>query len=209
MTDVRVDAAELGARFLTVHESQAVFRLLLESVSRPGTVLQFPSELVERIPAVEIPLLALLGYNTPFALIGADNSREVLISRVTSGVISSPENAAYVGVLDAHSPLLPLGLSLGTPMRPDFAAQVSVQMSGTFTPTATASTLTVSGPGVEFENHVSYNGGSIDELSFLARRNWKAPCGLDLWLVGSDGSFIGISRTSTVRIETTSESTSI
>jgi hypothetical protein len=30
-----------------------------------------------------------------------------------------------------------------------------------------------------------------------------------LWLVGSDGSFIGISRTSTVRIETTSESTSI
>ena len=91
MTDARVDAAELGARFLTVHESQAVFRLLLESVSRPGTVLRFPSELVKRIPAVEIPLLALLGYNTPFALIGADSSREVLISRVTSGVISSPE----------------------------------------------------------------------------------------------------------------------
>lgn len=199
MSDIQIEAAELSARFLDLHESQNVFRLLLDALSQPGKIFHLPAELVTRIPVVEIPLLALLGYDTPFALVGADASREQLVARATSGRISDSSAAGYLGVCDSRSELLPLGFCLGTPMRPDTAAQVSVQVSGIFTAaTESTATLHISGPGVESVNHVMCDGAASGELEFLLRRDWKAPRGLDMWIVGVDGSFIGIPRTSRV-----------
>lgn len=199
MSDIQIEAAELSARFLDLHESQNVFRLLLDALSQPGKIFHLPAELVTRIPVVEIPLLALLGYDTPFALVGADASREQLVARATSGRISDSSAAGYLGVCDSRSELFPLGFCLGTPMRPDTAAQVSVQVSGIFTAaTESTATLHISGPGVESVNHVMCDGAASGELEFLLRRDWKAPRGLDMWIVGVDGSFIGIPRTSRV-----------
>jgi len=199
MSDTQIDAAELSARFLDLHESQIVFRLLLDALSQPGTIFHLPAELVTRIPVVEIPLLALLGYDTPFALVGGDASREQLIARATSGRITDSTAAGYLGVCDPRSELLPMGFSLGTPMRPDTAAQVSVQVSGIFTAaTESTATLIISGPGVESVNHVMCDGAASGELEFLLRRDWTAPRGLDMWIVGVDGSFIGIPRTSRI-----------
>jgi len=199
MSDIQIEAAELSARFLDLHESQNVFRLLLDALSQPGKIFHLPAELVTRIPVVEIPLLALLGYDTPFALVGADISREQLVARATSGRISDPSVAGYLGVCDSRSELLPMGFSLGTPMRPDAAAQVSVQVSGIFTAaTESTATLLISGPGVESVNHVMCDGAASGELEFLLRRDWTAPRGLDMWIVGVDGSFIGIPRTSRI-----------
>ena len=92
-----------------------------------------------------------------------------------------------------------MGLCLGTPMRPDSAAQVSVQVNGIFTSaTESTATLHISGPGVETTNHVTCDGATTGELEFLLRRDWTAPRGLDLWVIGVDGSFIGIPRTSRI-----------
>lgn len=199
MSDTQIEAAELSARFLDLHESQTVFRLLLDALSQPGKVFHLPAELVARIPVVEVPLLALLGYDTPFSLVSDQSSREHLIARATSGRIVEPAVAAYVGVCDSRIDLLPMGFCLGTPMRPDTAAQVSVQVNGIFT-SATESTasLHVRGPGVETTNHVSCDGATTGELEFLLRRDWTAPRGLDMWIIGVDGSFIGIPRTSRI-----------
>ena len=199
MSDTHIEAAELSARFLDLHESQIVFRLLLDALSQPGKIFHLPAELVTRIPVVEIPLLALLGYDTPFALVGADTSREQLVARATSGRISDPSTAGYLGVCDPRTELFPMGFCLGTPMRPDTAAQVSVQVSGIFTAaTESTATLLVSGPGVESINHVRCDGAASGELEFLLRRDWTAPRGLDMWIIGVDGSFIGIPRTSRI-----------
>ena len=199
MSDTQIEAAELSARFLDLHESQIVFRLLLDALSQPGKVFHLPAELVARIPVVEVPLLALLGYDTPFAFLAADASREQLIARATSGRIVEPAVAAYLGVPDSRTELLPMGLCLGTPMRPDSAAQVSVQVNGIFTSaTESTATLHISGPGVETTNHVTCDGATTGELEFLLRRDWTAPRGLDLWVIGVDGSFIGIPRTSRI-----------
>jgi alpha-D-ribose 1-methylphosphonate 5-triphosphate synthase subunit PhnH len=199
MSDTQIEAAELSARFLDLHESQIVFRLLLDALSQPGTDFHLPAELVTRIPVVEIPLLALLGYDTPFALVGADTAREQLVARATSGRISDSSAAGYLGVCDSRTELLPMGFCLGTPMRPDTAAQVSVQVNGIFTSAKElAATLHVSGPGVESVNHVICDGATTGELEFLLRRDWTAPRGLDMWIIGVDGSFIGIPRTSRV-----------
>jgi len=199
MSDPHIGAAELSARFLDLHESQIVFRLLLDALSQPGKIFHLPAELVARIPVVEIPLLGLLGYDTPFALIGADTSREQLIARATSGRITDSTTAGYLGVCDSRTELLPMGFCLGTPMRPDTAAQVSVQVSGIFTAaTESTATLHISGPGVESVNHVGCDGTTTGELEFLLRRDWTAPRGLDMWIIGVDGSFIGIPRTSRI-----------
>ena len=199
MSDTQIEAAELSARLLDLHESQTVFRLLLDALSQPGKVFRLPADLVARIPVVEVPLLALLGYDTPFALLAADASREQLIARATSGRIVEPAVAAYLGVPDSRTELLPMGLCLGTPMRPDSAAQVSVQVNGIFTSaTESTATLHISGPGVETTNHVTCDGATTGELEFLLRRDWTAPRGLDLWVIGVDGSFIGIPRTSRI-----------
>ena len=199
MSDTQTEAAELSARFLDLHESQIVFRLLLDALSQPGKVFHLPAELVARIPVVEVPLLALLGYDTPFAFLAADASREQLIARATSGRIVEPAVAAYLGVPDSRTELLPMGLCLATPMRPDSAAQVSVQVNGIFTSaTESTATLHISGPGVETTNHATCDGATTGELEFLLRRDWTAPRGLDLWVIGVDGSFIGIPRTSRI-----------
>jgi alpha-D-ribose 1-methylphosphonate 5-triphosphate synthase subunit PhnH len=199
MSDTQIEAAELSARFLDLHESQTVFRLLLDALSQPGKVFRLPADLVARIPVVEVPLLAILGYDTPFAFLAADASREQLIARATSGRIVEPAVAAYLGVPDSRTELLPMGLCLGTPMRPDSAAQVSVQVNGIFTSaTESTATLHISGPGVETTNHVTCDGATTGELEFLLRRDWTAPRGLDLWVIGVDGSFIGIPRTSRI-----------
>ncbi len=199
MSDTQIEAAELSARFLDLHESQTVFRLLLDALSQPGKVFHLPAELVTRIPVVEVPILALLGYDTPFALVAADSSREQLIARATSGRIVEPAVAAYVGVCDSRTEFLPMGLCLGTPMRPDSAAQVSVQVNGIFaSATESTASLHISGPGVETTNFVSFDGATPSELDFLLRRDWSAPRGLDMWIIGVDGSFIGIPRTSHV-----------
>ena len=199
MSDTHIEAAELSARFLDIHESQIVFRLLLDALSQPGKIFHLPAELVTRIPVVEIPLLALLGYDTPFALVGADTSREQLVARATSGRVTDPTAAGYLGVCDPRTELLPMSFCLGTPMRPDTAAQVSVQVNGIFSSaTEPNATLLVSGPGVESVNHVLCDGANTGELEFLLRRDWTAPRGLDMWIIGVDGSFIGIPRTSRV-----------
>ena len=199
MSDTQIEAPELSARFLDLHESQTIFRLLLDSLSQPGIVFHLPAELVTRIPVVEVPLLALLGYDTSFALVAADSLREQLIARATSGRIVEPAVAAYVGVCDSQTEFLPMGLYLGTPMRPDSAAQVSVQVNGIFaSATESTATLHISGPGVETTNHVTFDGATMGELEFLLRRDWTAPRGLDLWVIGVDGSFIGIPRTSRI-----------
>jgi alpha-D-ribose 1-methylphosphonate 5-triphosphate synthase subunit PhnH len=199
MSDTHIEAAELSARFLDLHESQIVFRLLLDALSQPGKIFHLPAELVARIPVVEIPLLALLGYDTPFALVGADTSREQLVARATSGRVTDPTAAGYLGVCDPRTELFPMGFCLGTPMRPDTAAQVSVQVNGIFaSATESTATLHVSGPGVESANHVRCDGITTGELEFLLRRDWTAPRGLDMWIIGVDGSFIGIPRTSRI-----------
>jgi len=199
MPDTHLEASQLSARFLDLHQSQIVFRLLLDALSQPGRIFHLPAQLVARVPVVEVPLLALLGYDTPFSLVAADHSREQLIARATSGRIVESSEAAYLAVCDSRNELLPMGFSLGTPMRPDTAAQVSVQVNGIFSAaTASTATLHVSGPGVESTNHVMCDGATQGELEFLLRRDWAAPRGLDMWIIGVDGSFIGIPRTSRV-----------
>jgi len=200
MTSTPLAAAELSARFLNVHDSQNVFRLLMDALSRPGIIQHFPSELISRISPVEIPLLALLGYNTSFALVGADESRTQLMERATSGRPEAPELASYVAVFDSENPLLPMGLCMGSPMRPDFAAQVSVQIKGTLrTAESNSSTFEMTGPGIEEIHHIAVDESATSELEFLFRRDWSAPRGIDMWLIGSDGSFIGIPRTSRIQ----------
>jgi alpha-D-ribose 1-methylphosphonate 5-triphosphate synthase subunit PhnH len=200
MGSAPLEATELSARFLNVHDSQNVFRLLLDALSRPGIIQQFPSELLSRISPVEIPLLALLGYNTSFALVGADESRSQLIERATSGRTEAPETASYVAVFDSKNALLPMGFNMGSPMRPDSAAQVSVLINGTLqTADSQTSTFEMTGPGIEEIHHIAVKECPTSELEFLFRRDWSAPRGIDMWLVGSDGSFIGIPRTSRIQ----------
>lgn len=200
MSTTQFDAAELSARFLDVHESQQVFRLLMDALSRPGEVFHFPNVLLSRIPPVEIPLLALLGYDTPFALTDGDSSRAHLIARATSGRLVSVESAAYVAICDATNEMLPMGLAMGSPMRPDTAVQASVHVTGAISAADEVSaTIAVTGPGVETTNFVAFSEAKPQELEFLLRRHWVAPRGIDIWVIAPDGSFIGIPRTSHVQ----------
>lgn len=203
MSHLEVQAEELSIRILGVHDSQAVFRILLDSFSQPGTVFHLPANLVRQIPPVEIPLLALLGYNTSFSIVDGADNRDQLIARATSAISAEPGAAAYVAVCNARNSLLPKGFSIGTAMRPDSAAQVVVQISGVFSAgSPEMSTFSISGPGVESINHVVCSGSQTGEFDFLNRRHWSVPCGVDMWLVGVDGSVIGVPRTSSIEIGT-------
>jgi alpha-D-ribose 1-methylphosphonate 5-triphosphate synthase subunit PhnH len=185
-----------------VHESQALFRLLLDSLSRPGSIFELPQWVGTRtIPAL-VPLIALVSHDVPFAIVGAsDTGLDEAIARATAGRLAPVRDAAYVALLGPASSDLS-EIKMGSPQRPDHAAQVGLQVNGSMAQSAAAdATFSLRGPGVAGVRHVRFEGDtdSVRLLdSVLAVRPAQPPCGFDLWIFDTSGHVIGVPRTSLV-----------
>lgn len=190
-----------------VHESQAIFRTLLDTFSRPGELGRLPTTVTTRITPALAPLMALLSHGTPFGIVGRDSSvLSHVLARATFGEVVELREAAYLAVLDGVLPDFGL-IRRGRDDRPEEACQISVEVRGRLHRADGGPALfRISGPGVPDSRGIDVDGAD-DEREFLAAvvaaRIGHSPVGFDLWLIDHDGNVVGIPRTSRVVISST------
>jgi alpha-D-ribose 1-methylphosphonate 5-triphosphate synthase subunit PhnH len=191
-----------------VHDTQAVFRTLLDALARPGRV----GVIETALPAAEVAndangseraglaafasLLALSDYATPVWLAQPDAALAAALRfHADAPLAATASEAAFIYVHDAAT-LPPLdSFAIGTPESPELSATVFVRVDS-FTGGAP---ITLRGPGIE-------NTHTIEPVG-LPERFWQEraalgslfPCGIDFYLV-CGAQLVGLPRTTSVEM---------
>ena len=187
---------------LNVHESQEVFRTLLDALSQPGTIHHLPQTLAHRFIPALAPLAALVSHDVPFSVCGGESvATSIAVERATFGRSVEPEFAVFIAALTGHVPDAG-SIRRGSAHRPDGGCQISYQISGRLVPgTTEESILSIAGPGVPTVRSLSVEWAT-DELSslqsLLTARSDSWPMGFDIFLVDDFGQVVGIPRTSNI-----------
>jgi alpha-D-ribose 1-methylphosphonate 5-triphosphate synthase subunit PhnH len=181
--------AELPQAFAEpVHDAQAVFRLLLDAMSRPGRMQTLPPDCRDTLghpqslpPALAAVLLTLLDADTRLWVApGLDTAplRAWLRFHAGARIVGQPEDAdfALLTAGEADPPLL-ARLPAGTDVAPQDGATVLLVVPRM---EAGAGPLRWRGPGIEHEHRLAIGG--LGDAFWAWRRAQQAgfPCGLDV-----------------------------
>jgi alpha-D-ribose 1-methylphosphonate 5-triphosphate synthase subunit PhnH len=184
----------------TVFDAQQHFRLLLDSMSRPGKINTFPE--VDILPpdglnqASALTGFALLNPDVAYYIAG-DNSDEIasylLVNTASqqaeisvADYVFLPEEYGVDGLEEART---------GTPIYPEDSAtfiasaeQISEQLhEGSLA-------ITLKGPGVNGEAEVFVSGISPELLDFVKEQNSEYPLGIDLIITDRHNNILCIPR---------------
>ena len=183
-----------------VFDAQQHFRLLLDSMSRPGKINTFPA--MDILPpdglnqAAALTGFALLNADATYYIAG-DNSEDLanylLINTASqqAGVavadyIFLPEDHNGEGLEDART---------GTPVYPeDSATLVASAKLISEQPSEGAIAVTLKGPGVNGEAKVFVSGINPQLLDYVKEQNSEYPLGIDLIITDRDNNILCIPR---------------
>lgn len=189
-----------------VHDTQAVFRTLLDTLSRPGTI-----GVIERVlPASQASgthrsraelaalaaLLTLCDYSTPVWLAQPDPAlASALRFHTGAPLVDDMHEAAFVYVHDAAE-LPPLEqLSLGAAESPEHAATLLIRVDAL----TGGAPVVLSGPGIE--RTVTISPAGLPEHFWRERAELAPlfPCGIDCYFVCGN-ALIGLPRTTQAKV---------
>ncbi|WOB08599.1 phosphonate C-P lyase system protein PhnH [Piscinibacter gummiphilus] len=182
------------------HDAQAVFRAVLDALSRPGRLqtlaasdgLQAPAPLSRGLTAL---LLTLLDAETSLHLDGPLASDAAwLYARFHTGVQpAAREVADFVAARAADASLE--GLRLGTDEAPQHGATLIVDA-----PTLAGQSLVLSGPGIEHTQRIGLCGLSAEFWQQRIAQEKHFPRGVDLLIV-CGSQLIAVPRSTHIEME--------
>lgn len=182
-----------------VHDSQRVFRSILNALSRPGQIEALEAANIA-IPPLSGTLfsivLALTDHDTPLWLTEGyhlDEVRALIGFHTGAPIVDKPHRAQFAFAPSAELPRLDQ-FNLGTQDYPDRSTTVVVAVPSL----EGGPELVLRGPGIEDHWHIAPQGLPNDFVSQWAANRELFPRGIDLLLV-ADGKVVGLPRT--VRIE--------
>ncbi|SAL40222.1 carbon-phosphorus lyase complex subunit [Caballeronia telluris] len=198
-----IDMASLLPGFRdVVHDSQAVFRALLDALARPGSIVSIDAALGETAPRARVQraafasLLALADYSTPVYLHDDDRALGDAVRFHTGAPLTANRaQAVFAYVNDARTMPSLDSFAAGEPESPENAATLFIQVDSLDAGTP----LTWRGPGIREARTVAIDG--------LPPRFWHEraalaalfPCGIDCYFVAG-GSLVGLPRTTHVEV---------
>ena len=178
-----------------VHDTQRVFRVMLEALSRPGVACGVP------IAAADAPgnawltsvLLTLLDHETSFAA-AADRGTEEFVRARTNARVAPAATADFV-LTDSDSlvPALIRSLKRGSLSYPDDSATLIVDVL----PDAYRQSYRVAGPGI-YAPHDVRLALLPEQCAALTEVDASYPCGIDVLLIDTAGDLIGLPRTTRI-----------
>lgn len=180
---------------LTSKESTLVFRALLTAFAFPGRVSQLPRELVARMPALCLPMLALTDIETTMC---APDQPELQaeIATITGARTVASREAQFVMHDAMPTDETTLNLHRGTTYQPELGCRLVLAWNVPTLPATPDSTqLRLSGPGVVSGTTLTVNGASAAFWAARSVANSRPPTGIDCWLVSATGEVIGLPRT--------------
>jgi alpha-D-ribose 1-methylphosphonate 5-triphosphate synthase subunit PhnH len=204
-TQQRVSLDALAPGFANpVQDTQAVFRTLLDTLARPGTVGTIDTPLPAAAGndparaglAAFASLLTMCDYATPVWLAQPDAGLEAALRfHADAPIAATPADAVFAYVHDAAA-LPPLDtLPIGTPESPEHSVTVFVRVDALTGGTP----LTLSGPGID--GNITIAPAGLPERFWSERASFAPlfPCGPDFYLV-CGASLIGLPRTTHVEV---------
>jgi alpha-D-ribose 1-methylphosphonate 5-triphosphate synthase subunit PhnH len=181
-----------------VHDSQTVFRALLDALARPGRVHTLAPELgrgVEGVaPAALAALYTLCDYATPVWL-GSPQPALADALRFHTGapLVADPAAAAFGWSTMPHA-LPPLAeFALGTAEAPEHGATLLLQVEGF----EHGPRLVLRGPGIEHSTELAPPGLPAGFWTQRAELAVLFPCGVDL-ILAAGSRLVGIPRTTLI-----------
>ena len=180
----------MSAGRLSPLNSQAVFRVLLESLSRPGRVFQLPAEGGEG-PGIVPLALAVIG--SKVAVAGAPEWQEK-ICRATGAQPASLEEAALVAIYGKANAETITRLKRGSADAPEDGAKVGLACGALSAGGKGETTIELQGPGVPGRRTLGVTGVSQQVFEALRTANARFPAGVDVWLVDERGRVAGLPR---------------
>ncbi|MEX3857806.1 phosphonate C-P lyase system protein PhnH [Paraburkholderia sp. BR10923] len=184
-----------------VHATQAVFRTLLDALSRPGTIGVIRDVLPELRntpvePAAFAALLTLCDYATPVWLAQPDTAlASALRFHTGAPLVDAPGDAAFVYLHDAGALPSLESFAPGSAESPEQSATLLIRVAAL----TGGAPVTLSGPGILETQTISPVG--------LPPRFWQEramlaplfPCGIDCYLVCGP-RVIGLPRTTEAKV---------
>ena len=197
------------------HGSQRVFRVLLDALCRPGTVMPLTttSATADVVPSALLVPMALAGVEVALAVLAPPESPAWAnsVAGATGASVVALERADIVVGLRAPSPEEIRSLRRGSDESPELGARLVLTCAGLDDGSvATGSDrrvlLDISGPGVAGRRRLGVEGLPVEVFETLILVNREFPLGVDTFLVASgqaDGSALvaGLPRSSRVRID--------
>jgi alpha-D-ribose 1-methylphosphonate 5-triphosphate synthase subunit PhnH len=184
-----------------VHDTQAVFRTLLDALSRPGTVGVVENVLPEvRATRAELAafaaLLALCDYATPVWLAQPDTAlASALRFHTCAPLVDEPRQAAFAYIHDAGA-MPPLeSFALGAAESPEQSVTLLIRVEALTGGTP----VVLSGPGIQHTATVAPIGLPAHFWRERAALAPLFPCGVDCYLV-CGARLIGLPRTTQAKV---------
>lgn len=171
-----------------VHGSQATFRLVMEALARPGTVVPIPALVwaPPLHPAAVAVALTLLDYEAPIwldrRLASAPGLTDWFRFHTGAPITPDPRRAAFAFVADpAQAPPLD-AFSLGTMEYPDCSTTLVLQVESL----STGEGFTLSGPGIAGTQSFAVDPLPRGFRAQLIANRERFPRGVDVILVTDD-----------------------
>jgi alpha-D-ribose 1-methylphosphonate 5-triphosphate synthase subunit PhnH len=183
-----------------IYDAQRHFRVILDAMSRPGTVGQLgalaltaPTPLTPGAAAVA---LALLNADVGFHLDPVHTDAADYL-RLNTGSRPAPAlSADFVFLPGTASPAVLHEAPLGLPAYPEGGATAVVLVEALGKSSARGDlALTLTGPGIEHQATICLSGLSPEFLAVRQDRNVEFPLGLDFIFVTAAGELVCLPRT--------------
>lgn len=194
---------------LTPVESHDVFRSMLDTLSRPGTIAQLTALESVDVPRCIIPLLAIVDVETRFAVIDnitTSQNWSELIGSATGAPPASLAESSWVVALSEPTrddlEALPRGSSLAPERGCGLVVACALLSEGFDHGDAMqeSTSIALTGPGVDGQKIVTISGVSNYFFESLCDLNGSFPAGVDVWMVDQSGQILALSRSTQISI---------
>jgi alpha-D-ribose 1-methylphosphonate 5-triphosphate synthase subunit PhnH len=177
--------------------SQAVFRVLLESLARPGRVFRLPQESDEAGPGIVPLALAVIG--SKVAIAGAPEW-QARICRATGASPAGLEAASLVAIYGAAEAGTMTQLRRGSAAAPEDGAKAGLACRALTQGGPGETIIELKGPGVNGRARLGVDGVGREVFDALRAVNATFPAGIDVWLVDERGRVAGLPRSARLAV---------
>jgi alpha-D-ribose 1-methylphosphonate 5-triphosphate synthase subunit PhnH len=192
-----------------VFDAQEQFRIILDSMSRPGKINVMPA--IDILPPAGInkasTLVAFALLNTDVSFYVAGEGSEDITSYIALNTTARPAStnvADFIFINGLHSAEILFDAKTGTLSYPEESATFIIDVEEITENTGdNAITLILKGPGIQTETEVSIKGLDPQILSAVKEQNLEFPLGIDLILTDRNNNIICIPRSNQFAVKAT------
>lgn len=191
-------------KFDYVHDVQRAYRKLIDSISKPGTMVSLYEEsrkldsVANCNRSILVLMLMLLDAEVTFHILGGETQNiSRYINQLTYSKVVPLEEADFIYVLEgADSEEIEgaiIRCKIGDLVNPHLSATLIIEVEKI----SNHRDLVLSGPGIKGEKYISISG-ETDWVKLRAEKNIEYPLGIEMYFVDKNYNLLALPRTTKI-----------